>query len=91
MKTLSAEELLANNIDGLKDVMLPDTEDIFEFYKGVVCEFAKDFAWQHVQKALEKAFLKGQVLSVSPYPFLKTKHIIDKESILNAYTENDII
>jgi hypothetical protein len=49
----TAEKLLANNIDGLKDAMLPDTKDIFEFYKGVICEFAKEFAKYHVKAAIK--------------------------------------
>jgi len=40
MKTV--EEKLANNIDGLREII--DDDDLFFFYKGVVCEFAKEYA-----------------------------------------------
>lgn len=42
----TAEELLANNIDGLRDALQDD--DLYFFYRGVICEFAKGFAEMHV-------------------------------------------
>jgi len=42
MNIPTAEDLLANNIYGLRDFI--DDDDIFCFYKGVICEFAKEFA-----------------------------------------------
>ena len=49
MNIPTAEDLLANNIDGLRDFI--DDDDIFFFYKGVICEFAKEFAAMHVEAA----------------------------------------
>lgn len=45
----TAEELLANNIDALRDFIKDD--DIYFFYRGVICEFAKGFAEIHVEAA----------------------------------------
>ena len=53
--TQTAEELLANNIDGLRDALQDD--DLYFFYRGVICEFAKGFAEMHV-KAAKKEFHK---------------------------------
>ena len=51
----TAEELLANNIDGLRDALQDD--DLYYFYRGVICEFAKEFAETHVIAA-KKEFHK---------------------------------
>ena len=59
-KIPTAEELLANNIDGLRDII--DDEDLFIFYKGVVCEFAKELTKIHVELALEEASEKADML-----------------------------
>lgn len=51
----TAEKLLSNNIDGLKDALQDD--DLYYFYRGVICEFAKGFAEMHVEAA-KKEFHK---------------------------------
>lgn len=96
-KLPTAEELLANNIDGLKEFINDD--DIFYFYKSVICEFAKSFAELHVE-ALRKEILKEIALIGNCYweGIIKTEEkfkltndvYIDKNSILNAYNLDEI-
>lgn len=66
MKVQTAEELLADNIDGLKDFV--QDEDTYFFYKGVICEFAKEFAKIHVNEALKSASI---MYHINRKPILK--------------------
>ena len=81
----TAEELLANNIDGLRDII--DDEDLFVFYKGVICEFAKELTKLHVEQALKEASEKCKLTTGTYYPLLSVRadQKIDKYSILNSY------
>lgn len=79
----TAEKLLANNFDGLREVINDD--DLFFFYKGVVCEFAKEFAKLHVEAALESASQNAESYIIGG---LTSK--VDKESVLNAYPLTNI-
>lgn len=72
---ITAEELLANNIDGLRDALQDD--DLYFFYRGVICEFAKELSEIHVTKALKEA--SG-----------KFDHYSNKNVILNAYPLTNI-
>jgi hypothetical protein len=89
MNIPTAEELLANNIDGLRDFI--DDNDIFAFYKGVICEFAKGFAELHVEAALKEA-ANNVDMDKEYYESLQegTNGGIDIETILNAYPLENI-
>ena len=76
--TQTAEELLANNIDGLRDAIQDD--DLYFFYRGVICEFAKGFAEMHVEAALKQ---------VSENADCSTEENLE-HSILNAYPLTNI-
>ena len=83
MNIPTAENLLANNIDGLRDFI--DDDDIFYFYKGVICEFAKEFAAMHVEAALKEAS-ENVDMDKEYYESLQegTNGGIDMETILSA-------
>lgn len=83
MKT--AEEVLGNNIDGLKDALQDD--DLFYFYKGVIIEFAKSLTEMHVEEALKSASEKAQA-----YQNCKDSDpiIVSKNSITSAYPLENI-
>lgn len=83
-KIPTAEELLANNIDGLRDII--DDEDLFIFYKGVICEFAKELTKIHVEQALKEASEKTYIT----YDKHTGDEIIHKDSILNSYPLENI-
>jgi hypothetical protein len=89
MNIPTAEDLLANNIDGLKDFI--DDDDIFFFYKGVICEFAKEFAAMHVEAALKEAS-ENVDMDKEYYESLQegTNGGIDTETILSAYPFENI-
>jgi len=76
----TAEELLANSFDGLREVINDD--DLFFFYKGVMCEFAKNLAELHVEEALKIASKNAQVTDWG--------YAVSKDSILNAYPLENI-
>lgn len=78
----TAEKLLANNIDGLRDALQDD--DIYFFYKGVICEFAKGFAEMHIAEALKQA---SENVVIEGHPF---EYELDKNSILSAYPLTNI-
>ena len=82
MNIPTAEDLLANNIDGLRDFI--DDDDIFCFYKGVICEFAKEFASMHVEAALNEAADKSDIKAVDADMY-GVIWDVDSNSILNAY------
>ncbi len=77
---IAAEELLANNIDGLRDAL--EDDDLYYFYRGVICEFAKAFAKLHVEVALKQASENAHGAHCTDY--------IDKDSILNSYNLDNI-
>jgi hypothetical protein len=87
MNIPTAEELLANNIDGLRDFI--DDDDIFFFYKGVICEFAKEFAAMHVEAALNEAIEKSEMKAVDSDMY-GVIWDIDSDSILKAYPLTNI-
>ena len=77
MKT--AEELLANNIDGLREVINDD--DLFFFYKGVVCEFAKEFGRLSAIDELEKHVVHPKKPGYRRHDILnKIKELKEKEN-----------
>lgn len=86
----TAEELLSNNFEGLKEVINDD--DLFFFYKAVVCEFAKEFAKLHVEAALKEASKNAKC---SDDAIVDLGHTIidayvEKDSILKAYPLTNI-
>lgn len=83
---LTAEELLANNIDGLRDIINDD--DLFFFYKGVICEYAKGFAELHVEESLKMAYFNHTINTYNGYdePIIE----LDEESILTSYPLTNI-
>ncbi len=89
---ITAKQLLANNLDGLKDIIKDD--DIFEFYKGVVCEYAKELAKLHcIEQAKvisENAKTKTHEEYISKSGEYEYTQYIDKDSILNAYSLDNI-
>ncbi len=96
---ITAEELLANNIDGLKDIINDD--DLFYFYKGVICEFAKGLAELHVIEALKEAFNNSEIRvsenDTNEHPSFTNNYddgyvtiTVSKNSILDAYPLENI-
>jgi hypothetical protein len=83
-KPQSAEELLANNIDGLKSVINDD--DIFEHYRGVVIEVIQESQRQTIRYVLEKVAEKATVTSIPPI-YGKIGYEVDKQSILSIESE----
>ena len=87
----TAEELLANNIDGLRDII--DDEDLFTFYKGVICAFAKELTTLHVEVALKEA---SENYKMKAKENIHELHMnddwmeVDKDSILNSYPLENI-
>ena len=59
----TAEELLANNIDGLREALQDD--DLYYFYRGVICEFAKEFAEMHITEALKQVDEEINLINVT--------------------------
>jgi hypothetical protein len=82
MNIPTAEDLLANNIDGLRDFI--DDDDIFCFYKGVICEFAKEFAAMHVEAALNEAAENSEIKAVDADMYGVIWEV-DLNSILESY------
>jgi hypothetical protein len=80
---MTAEKLLGNNIDGLREVINDD--DLFFFYKGVVCEFAKEFAKLHVEAAAKE--IQDRIFMGDD---INGMFLADKNSILNVYTKDNI-
>lgn len=78
----TAEQLLSNNIDGLKDALKND--DLYYFYRGVICEFAKSFTEKHVTEALKQANEKVRYIRIG------SNVSINESSILNAYPLDNI-
>jgi hypothetical protein len=87
MNIPTAEDLLANNIDGLRDFI--DDDDIFCFYKGVICEFAKEFAAMHVEAALNEAADNSDIKAVDADMYGVIWEV-ELDSILNAYPFENI-
>ena len=84
---MTAEKLLGNNIDGLREIINDD--DLFFFYKGVVCEFAKEFAEYHVKEALKTASKNAAIDCWTDSGWDDNVSII-KNKILNAYSKDNI-
>ena len=80
----TADELLSNNFDGLREIINDD--DLFLFYKGVICEFAKEFAKLHVDAALKEAS-EHSYTNCDEGGELGT---VNEDSILNAYPLTNI-
>jgi hypothetical protein len=87
MNIPTAEDLLTNNIDGLRDFI--DDDDIFYFYKGVICEFAKEFAKLHVAAALNEAAENSETKAVDADMYGVIWEV-ELDSILNAYPFENI-
>ena len=90
-KIPTAEELLANNIDGLRDII--DDEDLFIFYKGVIECYAIEFAKIHVQQALKEASEKALMEEDWVWDGEEENHVytgVDKYSILKSYPLENI-
>jgi hypothetical protein len=85
---MTAEKLLGNNIDGLREIINDD--DLFLFYKGVVCEFAKEFAEYHVDKALVAASKTKLEANYDNTGVDEERYPNDKSLILNAYSIDNI-
>lgn len=91
-KLSTAEKLLANNIDYIKEVI--DDEDLYIFYRGVICEFAKEFAKLHVEAALKQASEKATVTPIDHEEISEGSFRpiwgVDDDSIINSYPLTNI-
>ena len=85
MKIKTAEEFLKSN-DKIKE--LYNFEDL-EYYSDAVCTAMIEFAKYHVTLALQNAANKAE-LEWDGLPSIGEFQIINKDSILNAYSLNNI-
>lgn len=89
-KLITAEEVLSNNIDGLREIINDD--DTFNFYKGVIINFGIEFAKlvgkEILNKASESAKTERKVFQYSDVYNHQT--VVDRQSILNSFDLNEI-